>query len=287
MRVNNYEFKRIVEGNGDDLVLVHGSTSDYRTWEKQIGPFSQRFRVTAYSRRYHWPNEPIAEGEDYSMKQHVEDLQAIIEKSDPPVHLAGHSYGGFICLLLAIRSPRLLKSLVVSEPPVITLFVSNRPQPGELLRLFFSRPGTAWSILKFGAGAIEPATKLIKAGKTDKSIDVFGKATLGKEAYENLSEARMNQVRQNLIEKELTGSGFPGIDKEDLGQVHIPTLLIAGEKSPRLFHHLLDAVDEIMPQTKKYIVPEASHISQEDNPEVYNRIVIEFIEKHTTRLDVM
>lgn len=84
------------------------------------------------------------------MYQHMEDLEDLIKKLNNSVHLIGHSYGAFICLLLAMKSPHLINSLVLSEPPVITLYVSNTPKPLEILKLLFSRPGTAIALIKLG-----------------------------------------------------------------------------------------------------------------------------------------
>ena len=41
MKVNNYNFKYIEKGNGDPIVFVHGSVSDYRTWSQQMEEFSK------------------------------------------------------------------------------------------------------------------------------------------------------------------------------------------------------------------------------------------------------
>lgn len=71
---------------------------------------------------------PVPEGADYAMAQHVDDLGALLRALDAvPAHLVGHSYGAFACLLLALREPRMVRSLVISEPPIITLFVGNPP----------------------------------------------------------------------------------------------------------------------------------------------------------------
>src|SRR5688572_13285774 len=129
-------------GGGDPVVLVHGSASDYRSWNAQM-PLSGRFRVISYSRRFHWPNEPIREGYDYSMTQHVADLGALLAAlSAAPAHLVGHSYGAFVCLLLALREPHLVQTLVLAEPPVVTLFVSNQPTPLEIVKVLATRPRT-------------------------------------------------------------------------------------------------------------------------------------------------
>jgi pimeloyl-ACP methyl ester carboxylesterase len=126
---NGYRFEYVERGSGEPVVFVHGSASDYRTWQAQQDEFAQHFRTMPYSRRYHWPNDEIAEGADYSMTEHVEDLRALLRLLNAtPAHLVGHSYGAFVCLLLAIREPGLVQTLALAEPPAITLFVSNQPK---------------------------------------------------------------------------------------------------------------------------------------------------------------
>lgn len=128
------------------------------------------------------------------MIQHVEDLEAFIKMTiNKPVHLVGHSYGAFVCLLLAMQHPSLVRTLVLAEPPVITLFVSNSPRPSEILKHLFSRPRTAAAIIKFGARGVGPATAEVKRGNLDQAIEIFGKATLGGEAYAKLSNERLEQ----------------------------------------------------------------------------------------------
>ncbi|SOC78940.1 hypothetical protein SAMN06296241_0460 [Salinimicrobium sediminis] len=75
--LNNYKFNYVENGNGDRLVFVHGSASDYRTWNNQLEYFSKYYHTIVYSRRYHWPNERIPDEEDYSMAKHVEDLEEL------------------------------------------------------------------------------------------------------------------------------------------------------------------------------------------------------------------
>jgi pimeloyl-ACP methyl ester carboxylesterase len=107
LKINGTSLEYAEYGEGEPLVLVHGSASDYRTWHKQQEEFAHRYRVITYSRRYHWPNEQIPEDAGYSMLEHVDDLQALIQElGAAPAHLVGHSYGAFLCLLTRHKGNR-------------------------------------------------------------------------------------------------------------------------------------------------------------------------------------
>lgn len=281
LKVNDYSFEYFESGDGFPLVFVHGSASDYRTWDAQQKEFSKKFRAVSYSRRYHWPNEPIAEDADYSMMEHVHDLEALLRSVNAaPAHLVGHSYGAFIGLLLAIRSPQLIRTLVLAEPPAITLFVSNTPKPLELIRLLLTRPRVAIAIIRFGVNGVVPATKAFQRNDRDEALRIFGEASLSRETFRSLSPSRLEQVRANLIKAELLGSGFPPLNSDEIRQIHIPTLLLNAQRSPRMYHYFLDRIEELMPNTERTEIPNASHIMHEDNAPAFTEAVLSFIERN-------
>jgi len=272
----------VEKGSGDPVLLVHGSASDYRTWGAQLSAFSRRYRTVAYSRRYHWPNATIGENDDYSMEEHVGDLERVLRSlGKRPLHLVGHSYGAFVCLLLAIKQPRLLRSLVLAEPPAITLFVSSSPKPSEMLKLLFKRPRTALAILQFGMRGLNPAKAEAERGNMDQAMRVFGGTVLGRDFLERLSESRLEQVRANAIQAEFIGSGFPDLDADRVRNMKVPTLLVGAEQSPAVFHRVLDRLQELLPNSRRVEIHGASHIMHEDNPIEYNEAVLSFWEAHT------
>jgi len=270
-------------GSGEPLVLVHGSASDHRTWHLQQKAFAGRFRVISFSRRYHWPNEPIPDGADYSMDEHVTDLGALLRSLDAaPAHLVGHSYGAFLCLLLALREPMLVHSLVLAEPPVITLFVSDPPKPSELLKLLITRPRTAVALIKFGAKGVGPAIKAFRRGDTEAGLRTFGNAVFGAGGYERLPEARKAQVNDNVtnVRGEWRGSGLVPLKAEQVQRVQAPTLLVTGAESIGLFHRLTDRLGALLPHAERVEIPGASHMMHEDNASDFNAAVLAFLEAH-------
>src|SRR5688572_18170397 len=112
VKINGTLLEYTEHGEGEPLVLVHGSASDYRTWHNQQEEFAGHYRVINYSRRYHWPNRQILDDADYSMLEHLDDLEALLQELGAvSAHLVGHSYGAFLCLLLAIKRPDLMRTL--------------------------------------------------------------------------------------------------------------------------------------------------------------------------------
>ncbi len=276
--IGGYQIQCVQRGDGPSVVFVHGSAGDHRTWHRQIGEFSTHYRAIAYSRRYHWPNQPIPDQADYAMDEHVDDLRALIASLNiAPAHLVGHSYGAFVCLLLAMQEPGLVRSLTLAEPPVVTLFVSNAPRPSEIFRLILARPRTAAAIMKFGARGIQPATAAFRRGDVEHGLRIFGRAVLGRDAFDKLSEARMQQVRDNYIAAEFLGSGFPRLDADRVRLIACPTLLMHGERSPALFLRLIDRLHELLPRSKRVEIARASHIVHEDNPEDFDAAVLAFL----------
>jgi pimeloyl-ACP methyl ester carboxylesterase len=282
LQLNGASLDYAEQGQGEPLVLVHGSASDARTWQGVDSELARRFRVVTYSRRYHWPNAPIADGSDYSMAEHVDDLQALIRSLGiAPVHLVGHSYGAFVALLLAIREPTVLRTLVLAEAPAITLFIDNVPRPLQLLKLLFTRPRTGLALLKLGATGIAPAAAAARRGDARRAGRIVGKAVLGQRAYRRLSASRLEQVDANAIQAEFLGSGFPPLSTDQLRNVRVPTLLVEGSRSPAVFHRLNDALQQCLPDARRVKIDDASHLIHEDNAPAYVAAVEDFVAGRT------
>ncbi len=268
------------QGDGEPVVFVHGSASDLRTWEKQVPAIGTSYRAVAYSRRYARPNEDIGPGLDDQMLPHVDDLVSFLRAIDAaPAHLVGNSWGAFICLLTAIRHPQVVRSLVLEEPPVLSLFVSTPPRPTELLPLLIRRPRTALAILRFGAGTMAPTQKAFRRGEDEQAMRRFASGVLGKEAYEQVPPERKQQMRENLgaMRAQLLGAGFPPLADDDVRGVEVPTLLLTGERSPAALRRLTDRLHELLPDSQRVEVAAASHRMHEENPDAVNEAILDFV----------
>lgn len=267
-----------VQGSGPTVLMVHGSASDRRTWKALALRLEDRFRLLSYSRRYHWPNPQAGDTTDYTMEAHVDDLIAVIEGSvDDPVDLIGHSYGAFMLLLLSIRRPDLVSRQLLIEPPVVPLFLSDPPRPTEVLRVLATKPRLGIELLRFGAKGVVPATKAAERGDLGEAIRRFGPATLGQGAYDRLSPKRWEQIEANNIRAEYLSRSLAPVTAAEIRSVSTPTLLVSGSDSPALWPMLADHLHQLIPNSTRVEIPDASHIVQEDNPDALATSVVEFL----------
>jgi pimeloyl-ACP methyl ester carboxylesterase len=267
-------------GEGDPVVLVHGSASDLRTWDAQLERLGASFRVIAYSRRYARPNAPIDPGREDPIPVHVEDLVALLRTLNAtPAHLVGHSWGGLVCLMAALAHPGVVRRLVLIEPPALTLFVTMPPRPPELLRTFLTHPGTALAILRFGLTAVAPAQRAFRRGDEQAALRAFGRGVLGREAFERLPRERLQQALENVAtdRAQLLDSVYPPLDRAALRGLEVPTLLLHGERSPMLWHRLVRHLGELLPDSTRVEIPAASHILHEDNPGATSEAILGFL----------
>jgi pimeloyl-ACP methyl ester carboxylesterase len=273
-------------GEGEPVVFVHGSASDLRSWDQQLPALGTSYRAIAYSRRYARPNQDIEPGKDDQMLPHVDDLSSLLLVLDAaPAHLVGHSWGAFISLLTAVRHPELVRSMVLAEPPVLSLFMSTPPRPPELLRLFIRRPRTACVILGFTVKTAFPAMKAFRRGDDEQALLTFGSGYLGKQGYEQLSEERRQQLRENVntLRAQLLGAGFPPLSEDEVRHVVAPTLLMTGERSPAFPLVLADRLQQLLPNAERVGIPDATHAMTEENAGAVNEAILGFLARHRSQ----
>jgi pimeloyl-ACP methyl ester carboxylesterase len=281
--INGSSFEYVEKGSGVPVVFVHGGISDYRIWEKQMEPFSQQYHIIAYSRRYHYPNPWQGDGSDYSISLHARDLAGFIRALGlDNVNLIGNSYGAYTALMTAINNPELVKTLVLNEPPVLTLLVSNPDNPFQILAVFMRDFSTGKSFMNFGLNHMKPATKALKNDEMEKGVRLFAEGALGNGEYEEIPDEVKAIFMDNAaaLKAELLGPGFPQFPKDKARLLATPSLLVYGEHSPKFLCTISDLLLKILPHSEKVIIPNASHLTHRQNPNAYNRNALEFLSKY-------
>ena len=257
-------------GDGAPVIFIHGTLAGVDTFRRQLLWFGQRARAIAYSRRFHPPSGPHESAGPYTLDDHAADLIAFVRAlhlSKP--HLIGSSYGAYVVIRACLIEPTLASSLIAAEPP--------------MLRLLELTPEGRAALGVFRETGLDPARDAFNRGDDDAGAAHFFDGIRGEGgAFGRLS----NLQRADLLRfgpelgRELASDFdlyMPPISLEEMKALTVPTLLLSGEKSPRLFHIITDMVHAAVPGSEMRTIPSADHSIHTSAPAAYSEAVWEFI----------
>lgn len=106
-RVNGIEMNVVIEGQGPDLLLVHGFPDSIAVWRHQIPALvAAGYRVIAPDQRGFGLTEAPRETKAYAIENYVADLAALLDALGlKKVLLVGHDWGAAVCWQFCMRHP--------------------------------------------------------------------------------------------------------------------------------------------------------------------------------------
>lgn len=109
------------ETSNPDIVFLHATGFNARTYRALLAPLGERFQVWALDARGHGRTTLPAHTFGYaSWQRHRDDLIAVLQKyCTAPVTLAGHSMGATVSLLAAGKRNDLIAGLALLEPVIL------------------------------------------------------------------------------------------------------------------------------------------------------------------------
>jgi len=279
--VGQIKLASLEAGTGEPVVLVHGIPTDYRAWSNQIEPFASKYHVIAYSRRLAQPNQNSMDYENSTVENNSADLVGLIEELGiSPVHLVGHSYGGFAAAYCASTHPQLIRTLTLIEPAVSTMLLKNRKSTSQFLGLLFSHPSTAISAARFQRGSLDPSLKAFRQGDFDRALRLNLDGIMNMHgALEQLPEPVATMTKENERTVGELMAKVPAFGREEASKITAPSLLIHGTESPTVLHAIVDRLGKAIPNSEVSTVSGAAHFPHFEKPREFNDLVLGFLDK--------
>jgi pimeloyl-ACP methyl ester carboxylesterase len=249
-------------GSGEPLFFVHGSLCDYRYWNGQTRILSEAFFCVSVSLSHYWPAADAGTQGSFNWRSHVAELAEFIVAMDVgPVHLVGHSRGGCIAFHLAREYPALVKTLTLADPGG-ALQIDGIPEASLPAATNVLRAQVADLI---ESGAIEAGLELFVDSVSMPGIWRKSPSSFRAMAADNAATLP-KQFRDPL----------PPYTRAAANEVMCSTLLIAGEKSPRMYRNNVEKLAEWIGQAEKESIAGASHGMNVTHPAAFNRLIHAF-----------
>jgi pimeloyl-ACP methyl ester carboxylesterase len=240
-------------GSGEPVVFIHGALmgDTYRPLLKE--PAIKDYRFIGYHRRgYAGSSRP--EGA-LSVSDHAADCLRLLRELDAvPAHVVGHSSGAVIGIQLALDAPDAVRSLTLLEPALIGV------PSGEKL------------VEKLGA-----SVPVYESGDKAGAVDRFLRDVCGKD-YRRIVEAQApGALEQAATDADAFFTGeFPAVaewqfTKEDAARITQPVLSVLGANTDAAiglptYNEIHERVLEWFPSSKPFVLPDAAHLLQVENP---------------------
>ncbi len=250
-------------GAGEPLVLLHCSSSTSRQWRGLCELLAGDFRTLAID-MYGYGGTSDWSGDTKDLLTDEGDLiRAVTEDCPDGFHLLGHSYGGTICMRLALEFPERLKSLTLIEPTTPWLLdpVADKAAYDEISK----------TAHKFQSA--------FEAGDPEPGIEYYFDYWNGPGAWRNAPD----DVRAYCIKTaEKTYREFdvildPSHQVASLSALTMPLLLVRGEVTRAPARRVTEIIHAALPHSALVDIPGAGHMSPITHADEVNEVVVGFL----------
>ena len=252
-------------GSGDPIILVHGSASDYRVWATQYDVLAKSHRVIGVSLRHFYPEQWNGEGDGFSIKQHAADIVSFVQQLKlGRVHLLGHSRAGSVVIEVAKSHPEILRTLILEDGS----FDMPVPETDEGKK--------AAESLK---SLIAKLKEQLHAGEKSKAAQTLVDTLNSPGAWDKTPDAIKEMVLVNIYSVTAERER-PVTTCDDFRKFTFPVLLVTGEKSPKRYEFFYNEMRKCKSFDAPVVIPNAAHGMHRQNPEAFNKAVLEFVSKN-------
>jgi pimeloyl-ACP methyl ester carboxylesterase len=243
---------------------VHGIFGDADAWNDQAARLSDRYTCVRYDRRGYSRSTRGAVTDTDAV--HADDAAALIAALElAPCLVVGSSSGAAIAVDVTLRHPRLLRGVVLSEPPLFSVC----PDAGQAL---MSEVGPR----------IDEA---MAAGGLPEGVDAF-MSTVCPGLWSIVDDDRKDRYRGNA-EIGFTDLESPslGITPADLAGMTLPTLVLSGSASHPSFRSVAHLLATALPDARFVELAGSGHVTYAEQPDEFEHAVRVFaaeLDRHTT-----
>jgi pimeloyl-ACP methyl ester carboxylesterase len=237
------------------VVFVHAATGNSRVWEYQLPAFTAAgYRVVAYDRRGFGRSAIDPAGPQPGTA--ADDLLGLVNHLRlDRFHLVGTAAGGGVSFDFALSFPERVRSLVIANAG------GNVQDPAYLELGRRMRPSPQFDALPPELRELGPSYRAANAAGTRRWLELHGLSWPGGSPPK--AQGTRNRITFALLET-----------------LKVPTLLLTGDADLYTPPSVLRLFTARIRAAESVVVPEAGHSAYWEQPETFNRTVLEFLGRH-------
>ena len=248
-----------VGDHGSLVVFCHGLFGQGRNWGGVAKALSDDHRSLLVDLPDHGRS---SWSELFGYAAMADEVAALLSEEDP-VTLVGHSMGGKVAMLVALRHPELVARLCVVDIAPVDYGGSS-----EFERYISAMRALDLDSLERRSDADEALTEAVR----DRRVRDFLLQNLRREAGSWRWQVNLELLGRDLAEI----SGWPSEEVADMTPYDGQVLWISGADSGYVSDVHDEAMDRLFPRTRRLVVKNAGHWVHSEQPEVFVEVLRRF-----------
>ena len=255
---NGIELNCVIEGEGPWLTMSHSLACNLSMWDPQMQVLTKHYKVLRFDTRGHGASSAPAGA--YTLEQMADDVHGLFaELGIKRTHWIGLSMGGMIGETYALKYPGVFQSMVLADT------TSRRP------------PNAA----EMWGGRIRTAREQGMEALVESTLERWFTAPYRK-AHPDVMARIGDDIRNTPV------AGFAGcceaiakIDVLDrLKEIDCPALVMVGDQDHGTPPEMARQINANLRGSDLLIIPDAAHLSNVEQSEVFNRALTEFLARN-------
>jgi pimeloyl-ACP methyl ester carboxylesterase len=245
--------------SGSPVVFCHGLFGQGRNWTQAGKALAEDHRVLLVDMPHHGRS---SWGESFDYLDAADRVAALLDPADP-VALVGHSMGGKIAMLVALRRPELVSRLcVVDVAPV------GYRHADEFRGYIAGMRSLDLDRMERRAEADEGLTEAVP----NPTVRSFLLQNLRRDG-----DGWRWQVDLDVIDRDLPSIGGWPADRVGDASYDGPVLWVAGETSHYVKDEHAAEMDRLFPRNRRVTIKGAGHWVHSEQPEVFLEVLRRFL----------
>jgi pimeloyl-ACP methyl ester carboxylesterase len=244
-------------GKGPDVLLIGGLGDTVESWQFQLDGLADRYRLTAFDNR--GAGRTVMPSGPVSVEKMADDAAQVLRALDiPSAHVAGFSGGSIVSQELALRHPKLVRSLVLQ---------STWPVMDPYLR--------TWLLFVRWLVEVAPSERAFLEGFF---LDIYtARAHNDGTVDQIIEEVLVFPHKQTTEDLQRYIDAFVDHDTTNrLAEIVASTLVLAGGRDMTARPELCRAVAERIPGARFEVMEEEAHQPFQEVPDEWNARVDAF-----------
>ncbi len=235
-----------IHGKGPVILLTHGYSATLQMWKGQIAPLSKSHQLVIWDMRGHGQSDYPDDQSEYSEEATVGDMLALLDAAGARTAVVGGlSLGGYMSLAFYRAHPDRVSSLLIIDTG--PGFKNDEAREG------WNRYARETAD-RFERQGLEPLQSASKERSTAAHRSADGLVRAGR----GMLTQRDDRVMRLLPE------------------IKVPSLVIVGSED-KPFLNAADYMAAKIPGARKVVISGAGHAANIDQPETFNREVLDFL----------